>query len=115
MPVDLDQWEERAAILEFSAGMSRFEAETAAARMQGCERWEVAQQVKESGYANGSGLVGASWHQVEALAGKRDANDLSVMQRQPKEENRSMPERVAQVGWACVVLLALWAQGGAVV
>ena len=39
--MDIDEWEERAAILEYDGVMSRFEAETLAARQMGYERWEV--------------------------------------------------------------------------
>lgn len=42
---ELDQFEERAAILQFDAGLKRFEAETKAARMQGKERWEVMNEI----------------------------------------------------------------------
>lgn len=38
---DRDQFEERSAIAEYDGGLSRFDAETLAAREQGFERWEV--------------------------------------------------------------------------
>ncbi|SMO69659.1 hypothetical protein [Paracoccus laeviglucosivorans] len=44
--LDIDQFEERAAICEFDGGMSRFAAETAAAREQGLARWEALKFVK---------------------------------------------------------------------
>lgn len=44
----LDQFEERAAICEFDGGMSRFEAESAAAQEQGFARWQAVKFVKEA-------------------------------------------------------------------
>jgi len=38
--LQMDLWQERAAILEFDAGMSRFDAETKAAEALGRKRWE---------------------------------------------------------------------------
>lgn len=45
--MDLDAWEERAAIMEYSGGMKRFEAETLAAQAQGFERWEVKNEISK--------------------------------------------------------------------
>ena len=39
--IDLDAYEQTAAWLEYCDGMSRFEAETEAARRQGKKRFEV--------------------------------------------------------------------------
>lgn len=41
MRPDLDEFEERAAIMEFDGGMTRFQAETRAAQRQGFQRREV--------------------------------------------------------------------------
>lgn len=41
MAFDLDAWAERAAIMEYDAGMSRFVAETRAAQDQGVERHDA--------------------------------------------------------------------------
>jgi hypothetical protein len=43
--MDLDRFEERAAIMEFDGGLSRFQAETLAAQAQGFERWEVKNEI----------------------------------------------------------------------
>lgn len=43
---DIDSFEERAAIMEFDGGLSRFEAETQAAKAQGVARWQALQFVK---------------------------------------------------------------------
>lgn len=39
--IDVEAWEERAAIQEYDGGLSRFQAETEAARAQGLSRWEA--------------------------------------------------------------------------
>ena len=83
-----DQFTERAAIREFDAGMSRFDAETAAAQEQGMARWQALQLVKEHEDANGRGPAVAAGHQAHAMGGQRDADDLPRVQRQPQEEAR---------------------------
>ena len=45
--MDLDQWEERAAIMEFGGGMTRFQAETLAAQLQGRQRWEFKNEISK--------------------------------------------------------------------
>ena len=57
--IDLDAYEQTAAWLEYCDGMSRFEAETEAARRQGLKRHEVKN-------ANGIGDTTASGHQRQA-------------------------------------------------
>lgn len=49
MSFDLDQWQERAAIMEFDGGLSRFAAETEAAKRQGKTRWEALEHAKRGG------------------------------------------------------------------
>lgn len=44
---EIDDFEERAAILEFCSRMSRFEAETKAAIMQGKKRWELIDEIRQ--------------------------------------------------------------------
>lgn len=112
MQLDLDQYEERAAIAEFDAGMTRFEAETFAARQQGAERWQAVKAAKEAAHADGNGSVEGYGHHAPALDGRRDANDLPGMQRQSQEENRPMPEREPEAGRDRGALLALRMVGG---
>lgn len=45
--MDVDIFQERAAILEYCEGMTRFEAETEAARRQGLKRWEALRLCRE--------------------------------------------------------------------
>jgi hypothetical protein len=49
MKIDLDAWEERAAIMEFDGGLTRFAAETEAAKRQGKTRWEIIEHAKRGG------------------------------------------------------------------
>lgn len=44
--MDLDAWIERASIMEFDGGMSRFRAETLAAQAQGFQRREVLDEIE---------------------------------------------------------------------
>lgn len=46
--IDVDQFEERAAIMEFDGGMSRFRAETEAAKAQGVQRWQALKEAKDA-------------------------------------------------------------------
>lgn len=45
--VDIDQFENCAAWLEYCEGFTRFEAETEAARRQGVKRYEAMRHVKD--------------------------------------------------------------------
>ena len=47
MQFDADAWAERAAIMQYDGGMTRFAAETTAAKDQGLARWQALQLVKE--------------------------------------------------------------------
>lgn len=109
---DIDAFEERAAIVEFDGGKTRFEAETLAAQMQGVARWQALQFVKEATDANGRGLTGGNGHPAHALDGQRNALPLPGMQPRTQEENRPMPKCVAQAGRDRGALLALRAQRG---
>ena len=101
---DADAWAERAAIMEFDGGMTRFAAETAAARLQGMERWQA---IKEAENANGSGHSVGGTYSHATLAGKRGASSMPGVQRRPEEENGPLPERDPQAGRDCMELLAL--------
>jgi len=85
--IDLDQFENTAAWLQFCDGMSRFQAETEAARRQGVIRSEVlahAQNDKRnSASARDSGQ-----------APERDNSDaMPAMQRAAKEQAGPVPKR----------------------
>lgn len=109
---DIDQFEERAAICEFCAGMSRFDAETIAAQAQGVARWQALKIVKEATDANGRGSAGGYGHQAHALDGQRDALPMSRVQPEAQEKNGPMSERQPEAGRDRGALLALQLVGG---
>lgn len=88
---DFDRYEERAAILEFDAGMSRFAAETEAARAQGLTRWQMMEAIR----ADGSGDIGGSRDRRPSNAGK-PADHVPGMQPRPAQEVGSLPQRKLQ-------------------
>lgn len=67
--IDLDAFEERAAIMEFCGGLSRFEAETLAAKERGYKRHEVLNEIRQRN------LTAGRDHGYE-VAGKSRENDL---------------------------------------
>lgn len=97
--IDLDAWEERAAILEFDWGMTRFAAETEAARRQGFKRWELIHALRERD------LERARDHGAEVV--RNHANDLSAVQRGPAEQEGPLSERDVSAGRDRLALLAL--------
>lgn len=88
--IDLDEWEERAAILEFEQGMTRFAAETGAARSLGFRRFEAtnAKRQRDSEQARGHGSA------VE----RHDADHLPGVLGASAEQEGSLPQRVVPVG-----------------
>ncbi|MDD9726120.1 hypothetical protein PVV74_11695 [Roseovarius sp. SK2] len=97
--LDIDQYENTAAWLEYCDGMSRFQAETEAARRQGYQRWEAVNEIskRNSGGQRDRGQA----------AGGDAAHDMPGMQPTSKEEARPMPERDVQAGRDRLALLAL--------
>lgn len=91
---DRDAFEERAAIMEFDGGLSRFEAETQAAKAQGLTRWQAMEEIKNadgkrdpaSGGDHGSAHVGNGSH------------NLPRVQRATAEQIGSMHERFIPAG-----------------
>ena len=90
--IDVDAFLERCAILEYDAGLSRYQAECAAARMQDCSRWEAMKAVKDAERMGNSGQ--ARDHGKEAK--RNHPNDLPGVQSGPKEQERPVPERDVQ-------------------
>lgn len=101
--LDLDVFVERAAIMEFDGGLSRFQAETEAARAQGVTRWQALEALK---HANGIGHSGQGAN-IGSAAIRHGADDLPRVQRLPQEQDRPMPERVVPAGRRDMALLAL--------
>lgn len=105
--MDLDQFEERSAIMEFDGGMSRFEAETRAAQAQGYQRHEVMNAIRERDFARGGD------HSSEVDRGQR-ADNVSAMQRDTAQEDRPVSERNPQGRRDRGVLLALRMEHGGI-
>ncbi len=100
---DRDAFEERAAIAEFDGGLSRFEAETLAAKAQGLTRWQALEAIKdEDGKRN---LARGGDH---GSADEWDrSHGLSAVQRHAQKQGGPMPERVVPAGWGGLAVLAL--------
>ena len=102
---DRDAFEERAAIAEFDGGLSRFEAETQAAKAQGLTRWQALAEVRNadgkrdpaSGGDHGSAHVGNGSHH------------LPRVQRATAEQVGPVYVGLVPAGRRGVALLALWA------
>lgn len=101
--LDLDAFAERAAIMEFDGGLSRFQAETEAARAQGVTRWQALEALK---HANGIGHSGTGGN-FGSAAIRHGSDDLPRVQRHPQEQDRPMLERVVPAGRRDMALLAL--------
>ncbi len=88
MKPDLDAFVERAAIMEFDGGMSRFNAETMAAKRQGFQRREMMDAIRErhSQQARDHG---------QALERNRSDN-LPGVQHRTEEQTRPVPQRDVQ-------------------
>lgn len=92
MSFDVDEFEERAAIMEFDGGMTRFAAETQAARRQGVSRWQAMREVRD---AKSLGNSDGEWN--SSAKGKRDVSDnVPGMQRGASKRKGPMPERHRQ-------------------
>ena len=87
--IDVDQFEERAGIMEFMGGMSQFEAETRSAKEQGKSRKEMLDEIR-------MGHSAEQRDRGEAMARKQRAGAVPEVQRRSEEENRSVPKRHAQ-------------------
>lgn len=101
---DFDQYETTAAWLQYCDGMTRFQAETEAARRQGMTRWQMNREAANEKRERDSQRGGDN---RQAMGGQRSADHMPGMQRGAAQEGRPMPERDAQAGRAGVALLAL--------
>lgn len=100
MRFDVDSFVERRAIMEFDGGMSRFKAETEAARLQGVERWQAMKLTKEAIDAHGERHLAGGGDTDAALARERGPMPMPGMQPAPEEENGPMPEHHPDAGRA---------------
>lgn len=99
---DPDAFAERAAIMEFSGGMSRFRAETAAAAEQSTTRWEALRH--EADYLGNPARAGGDSSRPQRNA----ADHMPAMQRRATEANRPLPERDVHARRGGDVLPSLW-------
>lgn len=105
---DTDAFEERSAIMEFDGGLSRFQAETEAAKAQGLTRWQALQEVH-----NENDQRDTARRQDHGEAPERhNPNNLPGMQPRQAQQQRPMSQRVVSAGWGGLALLALWMEGG---
>lgn len=101
MVFDLDAWEERAAIMEYDAGMSRFRAETMAARQQGVERHEAI-RIRNLEQAR---------HQRQADE-RHGSDNLPGVQPPKAEKERPVSVGNVSAGWGAGVLPPLRMEDG---
>jgi hypothetical protein len=86
--MDLDRFEERAAIMEFDGGMTRFQAETLAAQAQGRQRWEFKDEISKRNSEKARDQRSAD--------ARHPAHDLPGMQRASAQEVGPLSKRNVQ-------------------
>lgn len=108
--LDLEAFAERVAIMEFEGGMTRFQAETEAARAQGVTRWQALEGLK---HANGIGHSGQGGN-IGQTAFRHGSDNLPGMQPDAKEQVGPVPERHIHAGRRGLEMLALPVSRGGV-
>lgn len=101
--IDVDQFLERAAIMEFDGGMSRYQAETEAAKAQGVPRWQALKAVQDANIG-GNPRLGGDRGQAHVRHG---SGDLSRVQPSQAEQVGPVSERDVHAGRGGVEMLAL--------
>lgn len=104
--MDFEQFEQKAAVLEYCNSMSRFDAETEAARQQGKKRWEF---INANRMGNSSGQ-----RNNDAQPSGNAADNVSRVQRSKAKQEGSMLVGDIQAGRGAVDVLALSVGGRAV-
>lgn len=105
--LDVEAFEERAAIIEYDGGLSRFRAETLAAEAQGLTRWQAVEEIRNA-KRNRNSQSRRDPHQT--LARQQRENDLPGMQSASSQEVGSMSERDENARRDRLELLALQSQ-----
>ena len=108
---DADIFEERAAIMEYCGGMSRFEAETQAAKAQGLLRWQALMELRN---ANRAGHPEQGGDRRQTMDRGSCEDDVPGVQREQGQEDGPMPERDEEAVRDRVDVLALQLDGGSV-
>ena len=106
--LDTDAFEERAAIMEYDGGLSRFQAETLAAQAQGLTRWQALQEVQNENHKRNSERSADNRQAPE----RDNPNDMPGMQSRQAQSERPVLERVVSAGWGGLVLSPLWMEWG---
>lgn len=97
---DIDAFEERAAIIEFDGGVSRFEAETLAAMAQGATRWQALEAIKCAAQAKSLPIT-ASASDGKAVTRDRSAQPAAhIGKNQKTSVSASVSSRTASSGIA---------------
>ena len=105
--IDVDLFLERSAIMEFEGGLSRYQAETEAAKAQGVLRWQALKAVQDANIG-GNPRLGGDRGQAHVRHG---SGDLPRMQPTQAEQDGPVSERDVHAGRGGVVLPSLRAQG----
>lgn len=105
---DPEAFAERAAIMEMDGGLSRWEAETQAARAQGLTRWEAMNHAKRIGN------TAPARHSRQAVE-RNGSGHMPRVQPAAAQQDRSMPERDLRAGGGAVELSSLRMARGAAV
>lgn len=105
--IDVGRFVERAAIMEFEGGLSRYQAETEAAKAQGVQRWQALKAVQDANIG-GNPRFGGDRSQAHVGHGQ---NNVSRVQPAKAEQGGPVPERDVHGGRGGVVLPSLRAQG----
>lgn len=102
--LDVCAFIERAAIIEFCGGVSRFRAETLAAEAQGFTRWQA---LKEVSLAERNGHLEPVGDHRPQMAWEQRPNDLPGVQRGAEEKDGPVSERNQNTGRDSLDVLAL--------
>ena len=86
--VNVDQFLERAAIMEYDGGLSRFAAETAAAKAQGFDRWQAIGAVAKGLAENAERVRNTAPARDHLATGQRDGAD-NLPTVQPNKEKQA--------------------------
>ena len=100
---DRDAFEERAAIMEFDGGLSRFDAETQAAKAQGLTRWRAMEEIKNAD-SKRNPAIGGDHGSADVGNGSRN---LPGVQRAAAEQGGPVSVGIVPAGRGSVELLAL--------
>jgi len=108
--IDVDGFLERAAIMEYDSGLSRYQAEVEAARAQGVARWQAMKAVSDANIGGNSQRGG---HHGSSLARDGKGN-LPGVQSAQAEQDGSVSERDVHAGRGSVDVPSLRNDGGRV-